>query len=267
METAIDPHDGLAAVREVTRLVFRHPSRARQAGRDLPVFIQVRVVLGRGDDRHELVAALGRLPDRLQRHAGRFGGQSLPVAGEVAVVRELVVGADPVAEERLRRREVLRNAGSDCGKGQNDRDGGQRAAGHGPVGGEKRHFADSPYEDPVQILCGSCADPVRTRCRLRHALWRCGGRKPKPPGRKRHRPPRARRFGLRGGRSSRTPGQLPPEADRQRMGGDGTRIGSPRSGPTPAACTAEKSAGIRSSITALRRSMAPGSTSHPRSSW
>ena len=169
VETAIDPHDGLAALREVTRLVFRHPSRARQAGRDLPVFIQVRVVLGRGDDRHELVAALGRLPDGLQRHARRFGRQRLPVAGEVAVVRKLVVGADPVAEERLRRREILRNAGTRRGEGQNDRDGRQRAAGHGPVGGEKRHFVDSPYEDPRQILCRSCADPVRTRCRLGYA--------------------------------------------------------------------------------------------------
>ena len=61
------------------------------------------MVLGRGDDRHQLIAALGGLADRLHDHAIGFGVELAHELGELGVVRQHVVGADLVAEELFRR--------------------------------------------------------------------------------------------------------------------------------------------------------------------
>ena len=118
------------------------------------------MIFRRGDDRHELVAALGRRPDRLQRHARGLGGQRLPVAGEVTVVREFVVGADLVAEEGLRGRQLLREAGPGGHDCEDDRDGRQGSADRGPVGGEERHVRTLL----AQITCGIAVFIMATGC-------------------------------------------------------------------------------------------------------
>ena len=233
VEAAVDPHDGLAALREFSRLRLGHAPGEREAGGDLPVFVEVRVVLGRGDDRHELVSALGGRPDRLQRHARGFGGQRLPVAGEVAVVRQFVVGADLVAEEGLRGRQFLREAGPRGEDAEDDRGGGQNAAGRSPgsaVGGEERHVRTLL----AQIVCRVSAPIMATACPGSQST----------PARKRRRPPASPIFRAHGGRHRLEPGQVPAMAVRgktplgQCIGGIGTCTGSPRSGRTPAACSA-----------------------------
>ena len=103
VQAAVDPDHRLAFLGERARRVVGEALGLRQAARDLLVAIELLEVLGRGDDRHQLIAALGGLADRLDDHAIGFGIELLHVLGELGVVREHVVGADVVAEECLRR--------------------------------------------------------------------------------------------------------------------------------------------------------------------
>ena len=106
MQAAVDPHDGLAFLRQGARLLVGEPLGRCESSRDLFVSVELPHVLGRGDDRHELRPALGRLADLDQLHAIGFFRQLLPVRLELVVRREPVVVADVVAELLLRTRNV-----------------------------------------------------------------------------------------------------------------------------------------------------------------
>ena len=70
VQAAVDPDDRLAFARERARLVVGQPFGQRQAPRDVLVPREVLVVLRRRHDRHQLLAALGGLADRLERSSG-----------------------------------------------------------------------------------------------------------------------------------------------------------------------------------------------------
>ena len=73
----------------------------RQFLRDFLIVVQLLHVLGRGDDRHVLVAAFFGRADVDQLHAIGFGGQLLPVGVQLGVVGDLVVVAEIEAERFL----------------------------------------------------------------------------------------------------------------------------------------------------------------------
>ncbi len=106
VQAAVDPDHGLAFLRERTRLVVGQALGVGQPPGDLAVAVQLLEVLGRRDDRHQLVAALGGLADALHDHAIGLGVQLAHVLGELRVVGQHVVGANLVAEELLRRRDL-----------------------------------------------------------------------------------------------------------------------------------------------------------------
>ena len=83
---------------------------------------EVFVILGGRDDRHQLIATLGGLPDALEGHAIRLGVELAEELGELRVVRQDVVGADLVAEELLRRGDPAVRPAARCGGGR-ERDG------------------------------------------------------------------------------------------------------------------------------------------------
>ena len=76
VQAAVDPDDGLALFRERAGLVVGQALGEREPARDLLVAREVLVVLGRRHDRHQLVAALGGLADRLQHHAVGLAGRA-----------------------------------------------------------------------------------------------------------------------------------------------------------------------------------------------
>ena len=106
MQAAVDPDDRLAVARELPRLVVGQPLGQCEPPGDVLVLLQVLVVLRRGDDRHQLVAALGGLADALHGHAVGVGVELAEELGELGVVRQHVVGADLMAEELLRGRDL-----------------------------------------------------------------------------------------------------------------------------------------------------------------
>ena len=73
VQAAVDPHHRLAVARELPRLVVGEALGQREAAGDVLVLLQVLVVLRRGDDRHQLVAAFGGLADALHDHAVGLG--------------------------------------------------------------------------------------------------------------------------------------------------------------------------------------------------
>ena len=111
VQAAVDPHDRLAVARELTRLFVGQALGQREPLRDVLVLLQVLVVLRRRDDRHQLIAALGGLADALHDHAVGLGVELADELGELGVVRQDVVGADLMAEKRLRRGDLDRGLG------------------------------------------------------------------------------------------------------------------------------------------------------------
>ena len=71
VQAAVDPHHRLAVASELPRLFVGEALGEREPLGDVLVLLQVLVVLRRGDDRHQLIAALGGLADALQRSCGR----------------------------------------------------------------------------------------------------------------------------------------------------------------------------------------------------
>jgi hypothetical protein len=106
METAVEPDDRLAFLRQRLRLRVGEPLALREAHRDLLVPREVLEILGSRDDRSELRPSLGRLAELDDLHPVRLGVRLLPVRHELVVIRQPVVVADIVAEELLRRRHV-----------------------------------------------------------------------------------------------------------------------------------------------------------------
>jgi hypothetical protein len=103
VEAAVDPDDRLAFGGQLAGVLVGHPLGARQLLRDLLVAVELLLVLGRGEDRHDHRPAFGRPADVHQLHARRFLGQLLPVALQLRVVRQHVVVAGVEAEELLGR--------------------------------------------------------------------------------------------------------------------------------------------------------------------
>ena len=123
VQPPVDPHHGLALGGERAGVLLGETLGPRQPPCDLPVAGEVGHVGGRGDRRHPLFAPLRRPADRLEGHAVGLPGENVPVLGELLVVDELVVGADPEAELLL--------GGSELGGG-----GGGGQGGQGEEGGE-----------------------------------------------------------------------------------------------------------------------------------
>ena len=138
VEAAVDPDHRLAFAGQRPGLIVGEPLGQRQLPRDVPVAIELLEVLGRADDRHQLVAALGGLADRLDDHAVGFLVDEPHELGELGVVRQDVVGADWMAEERFgrgdprrsgaRRRLDLRQQGHRGHRGERERTRDQHGA-------------------------------------------------------------------------------------------------------------------------------------------
>ncbi len=144
VQAAVDPDHRLAFLRQRPRLVVGQALGLRQPPRDLAVTVELLEVLGRGDDRHQLVAALGGLADALHDHAIRLGVQLAHVLRELRVVGQDVVGTNLVAEELLRSGDLQRRRGRRGGR----RRRGGRLRGRGrdtqaDDDGEKRKRAES----------------------------------------------------------------------------------------------------------------------------
>ncbi len=167
VQATVDPDDRLAVLREGARLLLAQPLGARKAGRDLPVVVEARLVLGRGHDRHVLATALGGGPDVRELHARGLVGQLLPPCLELRVGGHVVVGAELEAERLARRGEarLLRRDRStrqadqekNEGKGTSGSDDRASAHGKGPLPLGKRRAGGGQSDglpvghDPVEI--------------------------------------------------------------------------------------------------------------------
>ena len=130
VQPAVEPHHGLALLRERARLVVGQPIDCREPPRDFLVAIELLEVLGRRDDRHQLRAAFGRLADLDDLHPIGFLVELLPVLDELVVGRELIVVADVEAEELLGSRDPLRGRGG--ADGDDEREWKKKVTGGAP---------------------------------------------------------------------------------------------------------------------------------------
>ncbi len=102
VQPAVDPDDGLALARQRSRRVVRESLGEREPHGDLPVALEIAVILRRRHDRHEVRPALGRLADLLDDHAIGLRVQLAPVRRDLLVVGQEVVVAEVVPEFFLR---------------------------------------------------------------------------------------------------------------------------------------------------------------------
>ena len=94
VQPSIDPDHGLTRLGQGMGLVLVDTLGQRETARDLSIFLQARVVLGRRHDRHQLRAIFSRTSDLLEYHPRGLGGEFLPVRRHLRVARELVVRTD-----------------------------------------------------------------------------------------------------------------------------------------------------------------------------
>lgn len=111
MQTAVDPHDRFAFLRQRARLRVGEALGVRELFGDLFVSRELLLILGRGHNRHVLRAALGGLADVLQHHPVRFLRQLLPVGRDLLVIGEEVVVAEVMAELFFGRRDAAGGRG------------------------------------------------------------------------------------------------------------------------------------------------------------
>ena len=116
VQAAIDPDDGLAFVRQAARFGLGDAFGTREPCTDLAIAILVPQILGRRDDRHDLRAPFFGQPDRIEFHPVRLAREALEVLVELGVIGQLIVGADPVPEELLRRGQPRLGAGDRGGE-------------------------------------------------------------------------------------------------------------------------------------------------------
>ena len=110
VQTAVEPNDRLAFLRQRVGLLVRQVFALRQLHRDVPVLLEQLEVGRIGDDRRHLGTTFTRLADFDRLHAVGLAVDLLPVREELVVVRQPVVVADVVAEELLRRRDMALRA-------------------------------------------------------------------------------------------------------------------------------------------------------------
>ena len=115
MQPAVDPDDRPALGGERLGLDVGEALGQGQAPGDLLVAAEPLLVLGRGDDGHQLRPALGGLADLDQRQPIRLGVELAPVVGQLPVGRELVVGPDVEAELGLGGGDAAAGAGGGLG--------------------------------------------------------------------------------------------------------------------------------------------------------
>ena len=108
VESAVDPDNGLAFLRQRARLVVGQSLGEGELACDLLVAFQVLEIRRRGNDGHQLRAAFGGLADLLDAHPVGFFVQLRPVGLELRVGGELIVVADIEAKMLLRRGHGLR---------------------------------------------------------------------------------------------------------------------------------------------------------------
>ena len=122
VQPAVNPHDSLAVLRELARLVVGDPVGQRELAVHLLVLRQLPVILGRGDDGRQLRTSFFGLPDLDDRHPVGFLVQLLEVLDVLRVVDQEVVVADVVSELFLRGRQLGR-FGLRLRSNNRDRDG------------------------------------------------------------------------------------------------------------------------------------------------
>ena len=98
MQSAVYPHNRLAFARQRMRLFIGEVFRVRQLLRNALIMFQLLDVFRRTDNRHVLLAVLGRRADIYQLHAIRFAGQLLPVSFQLGVVGHVIVVSKIEAE-------------------------------------------------------------------------------------------------------------------------------------------------------------------------
>ena len=81
VQSAIDPHHGLAFVRQCARLIVGESFGEREPAGDFFVAGQVLLILGRSEDDHPFRAAFFTFSDLDQLHTVGFGSQLLPPRG------------------------------------------------------------------------------------------------------------------------------------------------------------------------------------------
>ncbi len=111
VKASVEPDDRLPFLRERARLIVVEAIDRRESPRDVFVAIQFLEILRRGDDRHQLRAAFGRLADLDDFHPIGFLVEFVPVLDELIVGGELVIVADIEAKVLLRGGNPLR-----CGR-------------------------------------------------------------------------------------------------------------------------------------------------------
>ena len=111
VESAVDPHDCLAFLRECARLRIGESLRVREARRDVLEAREPLVIRGRRHDGHEMRTAFSRLAHLVEHHAIGLAIQRAPVRGHLPVACEEVVVAEVGAECFHGRRDAGLRAG------------------------------------------------------------------------------------------------------------------------------------------------------------
>ena len=103
VQSAVDPDDDLAFARQARAVAESTPSRLRESARDVLVAREIAVIGRARDDRHDLRTSLFRHADGVEHDAVALAGHLREVLMQLGVVRQHVVGADLVPEERFGR--------------------------------------------------------------------------------------------------------------------------------------------------------------------
>ena len=106
VQAPVDPHNGLALLRQSPRLFVRESLCMGESRRDVLIVREPLVVGGRRHDGHEVRPPFRRPADLLHHHAVGFPVECAPVRGELGIAREEVVVAEVRAECLPGRRDV-----------------------------------------------------------------------------------------------------------------------------------------------------------------
>ena len=99
MQPAADVHDHLAFARKSVGFFVRKPRRMREPHVDLPIVIELRVILRRCDDCHGPFAAKRGLADIQKVDAVARRRQLLEIFDGLFIIEHLAIGANRVTEK------------------------------------------------------------------------------------------------------------------------------------------------------------------------